>query len=543
MTRYCDPHPIDDSLEIHLKNTDELKKNISEIEETSNKTKLKENTFRRKNYILKSEICKQLQSLNSDDINPTNNYLNKYNAITNYFFNDDNFYQNKNDNSIDINNIDKEIRKNSPGEGFPKIHQNTIYFSNSNCMFELNNDKPNISKSNCKFDSKATTINQINNYVTNNIIKINNFYPNENDINLSNQNQNAQNISPITLIKDKFGCIMMKNKIISDPYYANEILFHQIKNNLKDLCSDNFGNYFLQSYLDIITFDNLNTFLNSINDNFTEICLSPYGTRIIQKIIDKITFTPILINKFVFILNNKDFNSICNSQYGNHVVQRFLSALHSSEYTNIIYNNIYKNFLLFSNNKHGVFIVQKCISEGNEIQRKIIYQLVVDYLFPLIENEFGNYLIQFILLNKKNIEQTFQEILPIILKIEDNIISLCFSKYSANVIEKCFEQSEDIIRNHILDYLFNNHSNRIIDIMFNKYGIYIIIKAVKSQNGKYKNKLINIFNKSCNEIKYIVNSSINNCKSIIKIIHKYRELDDIYKIIVNSIVNIPNKSK
>ena len=538
MTRYCDQNSTKDSIDSRLKNKESLKENIFQIEEKNNKENLKDNSFLGKNYILKSEICK-LQMLSSNDINSEKHYLNnKYNAIANYFFNNHIIYQNKNDDINDIKNIDEKIRQNSPGEDFPKIHQNTIYFCNSNNMLKSNNENPNKDNLNFNKDSKMATINQINNYVTNNIIKINNFYPNENDINLKIQNHNKVNINPITLIKDKFGCIMMKNKILSDPNYANEILFPQIKTNLKDLCCDNFGNYFLQSYLDIITFDNLNTFLNSLNDNFTEICLSPYGTRIIQKIIDKISFTPILINKFTFILNNKDFKTICNSQYGNHVVQRFLSALHSSEYTNIIYNNIYKNFLEFANNKHGVFIVQKCISEGNEIQRKIIYQLIVDYFFPVIENEFGNYLIQFILLNKKIMEQTFHEILPIILKLEENIINLCFSKYSANVIEKCFEQSENIIRNHILDFLFKYHSNRVIDIMFNKYGIYIIIKAIKSQNGKYKNNLINIFNNSSRELKYIINSNLSNCKSILKIIHKYKELDDVYKIIVNNIVNI-----
>ena len=538
MTRYCDQNSTKDSIDSRLKNIESLKENIFRIEEKNYKENLKNNSFLGKNYILKSEICK-LQMLSSNDINSEKHYLNnKYNAIANYFFNNHIIYQNKNDDINDIKDIDEKIRQNSPGEDFPKMHQNTIYFCNSNNMLKSNNENPNKDNLNFNKDSKMTTINQINNYVTNNIIKINNFYPNENDINLKIQNHNKVNINPITLIKDKFGCIMMKNKILSDPNYANEILFPQIKNNLKDLCCDNFGNYFLQSYLDIITFDNLNTFLNSLNDNFTEICLSPYGTRIIQKIIDKISFTPILINKFTFILNNKDFKTICNSQYGNHVVQRFLSALHSSEYTNIIYNNIYKNFLEFANNKHGVFIVQKCISEGNEIQRKIIYQLIVDYFFPVIENEFGNYLIQFILLNKKIMEQTFHEILPIILKLEENIINLCFSKYSANVIEKCFEQSENIIRNHILDFLFKYHSNRVIDIMFNKYGIYIIIKAIKSQNGKYKNNLINIFNNSSRELKYIINSNLSNCKSILKIIHKYKELDDVYKIIVNNIVNI-----
>ena len=538
MTRYCDQNSTKDSIDSRLKNIESLKENIFRIEEKNYKENLKNNSFLGKNYILKSEICK-LQMLSSNDINSEKHYLNnKYNAIANYFFNNHIIYQNKNDDINDIKNIDEKIRQNSPGEDFPKIHQNTIYFCNSNNMLKSNNENPNKDNLNFNKDSKMATINQINNYVTNNIIKINNFYPNENDINLKIQNHNKLNINPITLIKDKFGCIMMKNKILSDPNYANEILFPQIKTNLKDLCCDNFGNYFLQSYLDIITFDNLNTFLNSLNDNFTEICLSPYGTRIIQKIIDKISFTPILINKFTFILNNKDFKTICNSQYGNHVVQKFLSALHSSEYTNIIYNNIYKNFLEFANNKHGVFIVQKCISEGNEIQRKIIYQLIVDYFFPVIENEFGNYLIQFILLNKKIMEQTFHEILPIILKLEENIINLCFSKYSANVIEKCFEQSENIIRNHILDFLFKYHSNRVIDIMFNKYGIYIIIKAIKSQNGKYKNNLINIFNNSSRELKYIINSNLSNCKSILKIIHKYKELDDVYKIIVNNIVNI-----
>ena len=538
MTRYCDQNSTKDSIDSRLKNIESLKEDIFQIEEKNNKENLKDNSFLGKNYILKSEVCK-LQMLSSNYINSEKHYLNnKYNAIANYFFNNHIIYQNKNDDINDIKNIDEKIRQNSPGEDFPKIHQNTIYFCNSNNMLKSNYENPNKDNLNFNKDSKMTTINQINNYVTNNIIKINNFYPNENDINLNIQNHNKVNINPITLIKDKFGCIMMKNKILSDPNYANEILFPQIKTNLKDLCCDNFGNYFLQSYLDIITFDNLNTFLNSLNDNFTEICLSPYGTRIIQKIIDKIAFTPILINKFTFILNNKDFKTICNSQYGNHVVQRFLSALHSSEYTNIIYNNIYKNFLEFANNKHGVFIVQKCISEGNEIQRKIIYQLIVDYFFPVIENEFGNYLIQFILLNKKIMEQTFHEILPIILKLEENIINLCFSKYSANVIEKCFEQSENIIRNHILDFLFKYHSNRVINIMFNKYGIYIIIKAIKSQNGKYKNNLINIFNNSSRELKYIINSNLSNCKSILKIIHKYKELDDVYKIIVNNIVNI-----
>ena len=532
MTKYYEQNCANQSFEIYLKNEYELGKSIKEIGEKTIQENHKGYPFQGKNYVLKSEICKEiLHPINSVS---KKKYANKCNPMLNYFFNECSNHQTKtDDNPKDIQKQEEKIEQ-SPEVKESQNNQKNIAYNNFIYMQETKNENPNNNNLNYDYNSQSV-ISQINNYVSNNIMKINNYYISENDMNISSQNSNFQRINPILfLIKDKFGCIMMKNKILSDPNYANEILFHQIKNDLRDLCCDNFSNYFLQSFLDIINFDNLNSFLNSINNNLAEICISPHGTRVIQKIIDKISYTPILLNKFAFILNSKDFHIICNSQYGNHVVQKFLSTIHSSEYTNFIYNNICNNFLEFANNKHGVFIVQKCISEGNEIQRKIIYQYIVDNFFALIENEFGNYLIQFILLDKKNIEQKFHEILPIILKIEENIVSLCFSQYSANAIEKCFEQSENIVRNHILDFLFFNHSNRIIDIMFNKYGIYIILKAIKSQNGKYKSTLLNIISKSDNELKYIMNSNANNSKNILKIIHKYKELDDVYNLIVTS---------
>ena len=333
------------------------------------------------------------------------------------------------------------------------------------------------------------------------------------------------------MIKDKSGCMMMKNKILSDPSYANEILFPQIQNDLKDLCCDNFGNYFLQTFLDIITFDNLNKFLDLISKDFIEICTSSQGTRVIQKIIDKISFTPILINKFIYILNSKDFGLICKSQYGNHIIQKIILTFHSSEYTNFIYNYIFKNFFDITNSKHGVFIVQKCVSEGNKIQREKLYKLIFDNLIDIIKNEYGNYLIQFILSNNREIQQIFQEILPIIIKIEQNLIDLCMSKYSANVIEKCIESSDNIIRKHILDFLFNNHSNKIIDIFFNKFGFYVLLKASKTLNGIYKNKLIIAFNNNINNLKQILSFNLKKCKRIIKIVSNNKELEEIYAII------------
>ena len=84
----------------------------------------------------------------------------------------------------------------------------------------------------------------------------------------------------------------------------------------------------------------------------------------------------------------------------NHVIQKFILTFRSSEYTIFMCGCIYHNFIDIANSKHGVFIIQKCISEGHPIQREKICNLILFNLIDLIQNEFGNYVIQFILLNK-----------------------------------------------------------------------------------------------------------------------------------------------
>ena len=565
MTKICEGYPYNDLTEkdfllkrnkmILLSQNQQKDDNnillISKEKENEEKNeirgKLNKCVSSRKNFVLKSEICKDI--MDKEDTYSNKNNKIQCNALINYYYNTNIFQQNNNGDYTLINNFnsnEKVTQEEYNLSSDNNINKNVKDFNNNT---NLNNN--NINNSNNFNNGKTINANQINFPLVNNIyniIKTNNYYyyPNRVNMNINYTNNKSFN-SQVLIIKDKFGCMMLKNKILSDPNYANEILFPQIKQDLPDLCCDNFGNYFMQAFLDIISFDNLNKFLDLISKDFTSICTSPQGTRVIQKIVEKISFTPMLINKFIYILKNDYFGLICKSQYGNHIIQKFLLTFHSSEYTIFIYNYIYHNFIDISNSKHGVFIIQKCISEGNKIQREKLYNLINDDLSALIQNEYGNYLIQFILSNNINGQETFQEILPIITKIEKNLISLCMSKYSANVIEKCFENSDDIIRNHILDYLFNNYSNKIIDIFFNKYGIYALLKASKTQGGKYKNKLIDVFNNNSEYLKYKFDLNSRKFKKILKIVRNNRELEEIYKIIQDNLnsnqVEYHNKEK
>jgi hypothetical protein len=415
--------------------------------------------------------------------------------------------------------------------------QNDFFNPLNNLNNISNNNETNSSNNNNKKINNDSNLNN-NNIKTNNTYNtnINSLFPNKNFYEYSDEE--ILNLS-VMIIKDQFGCLFMQEKIKSNHQFANELLFPRIKYNLRELCCDNFANYFLQVMIDILSFDNINKFFDMTQNDFTEICISPHGTRVIQKIIDKISATPLLMNRFIYNLNSKDLGVIFKSPYGNHMIQKFLVSAHSSEYTNFIFNYIFNHFLDIANSKHGVCVIQKCVSEGDKKQRGKIYEFILKNFNNVINDQYGNYLIQYILIKIKA-EEKFQEILPIILKIEENIVDVCKSQFSANVIEKCFENSENIIREHILDSLIKNYSDKIIDILLDQYGIYVIQKALKLKNSIYRSKLIEIINDKEKILKNI-NFSDSKYKNVLKVINSHQELTEVFSKIIN--INNDNDDK
>ena len=82
-----------------------------------------------------------------------------------------------------------------------------------------------------------------------------------------------------------------------------------------------------------------------------------------------------------------------------------------------------------------------------------------------------------------------------------------------------------------MEYLLNNCWIKYW--IFNNHGIYVILKASITQNGKYKNKLISVFNENVDNLKKELTFNPKKCKKILKLTRKYRDLEDICKIIEN----------
>ena len=515
-----------DSIENKL-NLDFINNSSSIIDENSNNNQIEmKDTIKGKNN---NDI--NIQKDNFNNINNNNDF--SFPLSKNHIDNNNN-YMNFNLNNInDFSNINTLDNKNTIDNNFNNINnQYSFNFSNSinnNKLFNINDinnlkeiefNKDFLSElSNIDINKINIDISNINNYQ----IPNNYFIPNDtrniafNYIKYNNNGINSSGLPSgksfyeytndelvkyaIPLIKDQSGCRFLQEKLKTTKQFMEEKLFPSIQNNLSELGCDAFGNYFLQALIDIFSSQNLNLFLELIKDNFKNMCTNQHGTRVIQKIIDKVSNDENLSKKLEKILNTKDLGLIIKSPYGNHIVQKYLTCIHFKELTKFIYDYILLNFMNVAESKHGVCVIQKCVSEGEENQRGKLYDLILQNFDELIKDEFGNYLIQYILMNVKNKEK-FYEVSSIIKKIEDNLISICKFKFSANVIEKCLENGDNYIKEYLVGCILNRYKEHVIELLLDQYGIYIIQKGIKL-SAFYKNKFFEIINQKKNELNNI----------------------------------------
>ena len=515
-----------DSIENKL-NLDFINNSSSIIDENSNNNQIEmKDTIKGKNN---NDI--NIQKDNFNNINNNNdfsfplskNHIDNNNNYMNFNLNNINDFSNINtlDNKNNINNDFNNINNQYPFNFDNSINNNKIFNINDiNNIKEIEFNKDFLSElSNIDINKINIDISNINNYQ----IPNNYFIPNDtrniafNYIKYNNNGINSSGLPSgksfyeytndelvkyaIPLIKDQSGCRFLQEKLKTTKQFMEEKLFPSIQNNLSELGCDAFGNYFLQALIDIFSSQNLNLFLDLIKDNFKNMCTNQHGTRVIQKIIDKVSNDENLSKKLEKILNTKDLGLIIKSPYGNHIVQKFLTCIHFKELTKFIYDYILLNFMNVAESKHGVCVIQKCVSEGEENQRGKLYDLILQNFDELIKDEFGNYLIQYILMNVKNKEK-FYEVSSIIKKIEDNLISICKFKFSANVIEKCLENGDNYIKEYLVGCILNRYKEHVIELLLDQYGIYIIQKGIKL-SAFYKNKFFEIINEKKNELNNI----------------------------------------
>jgi hypothetical protein len=307
---------------------------------------------------------------------------------------------------------------------------------------------------------------------------------------------------------------------------VRNMFIRQVISRSHELMVDPHGNYFVQRALsffknngsvappdnddyDIGVDSNLSevvALLEHLGTTVGDISCNMHGTRAVQRIIDALAsveefelFCDLVANDLVALI--KDLN-------GNHSISRLLVSQSfmklgepeaSTQSTDAegdevrkekgqsvrkdVYHIVASNCVEICRNRQGCCIIQRCLQWAPEPFRTEIINAALLNSLKLVQDPFGNYVVQYILDLQQQLVQTNPKEAEtlnytnrIIRQILHNIASLSCNKFSSNVIEKCLKTASADVRQLLIDELTEPQS--LPKLLTDSFANYVIQTAI-----------------------------------------------------------------
>ncbi|KAF2855290.1 ARM repeat-containing protein [Plenodomus tracheiphilus IPT5] len=283
-----------------------------------------------------------------------------------------------------------------------------------------------------------------------------------------------------TLCKDQHGCRFLQKKLEDRNLEHIQIIFEETNPHVVELMTDPFGNYLCQKLLEFCNDEQRNILVRNASPAMVSIALNQHGTRALQKMIEYIS-TEEQTQTIIQALSGQVVDLIQDLN-GNHVIQKCLNHLKPVE-AQFIFDAVGEHCVTVGTHRHGCCVLQRCIDHAAGYQKIDLVRRITQNAFNLVQDPFGNYVVQYILdLSDPNFTT------PMCKSFEGKIAELSKQKFSSNVIEKCIRcanmDAKALMIHELLDL------EELEMLMRDQYGNYVIQTALEFAPGELALHLI-----------------------------------------------------
>ena len=343
----------------------------------------------------------------------------------------------------------------------------------------------------------------------------------------------SYNIFP--LAKDQAGCRFLQEKIEKDPIHTIEPFYKAILPYVLPLVKDPFGNYLIQKLFYYLSPEQIKKILEIITPTILDIGSNCHGTRVIQHLINFLSNRE-LVNYFLNSIKPYII-PLLKELNGTHIINKFIND--HPECADEVNKIIVESCSLLATHRHGCCILQKMLEGPDKRLKNNLITNLIENCFVLIIDQFGNYVIQSILLLNEHKSSS-----AIAMKICDNVPYYSKHRYSSNVIEKCFDFCGKKEKRKLIERISTPET--ISDLILDEHGNYVVQKALYYADSKEKEIILNIIKPLIPKIKVVPFGE----KLLLRLFSLYPQLNgDGYKIEDNTLSdyfvnnNYYNKSK
>lgn len=282
------------------------------------------------------------------------------------------------------------------------------------------------------------------------------------------------------LCKDQHGCRYLQRKLEDGNEEHIQAIFVETCPHIIELMTDPFGNYLCQKLFEHCNEDQRTTLINTAAPALATIALNQHGTRALQKMIEFV-HTASQVDTIIKSLSPRVVELVQDLN-GNHVVQKCLTRL-GAERSQFIYDAVGNYCVIVGTHRHGCCVLQRCIDHAQGFQRAQLISRITHCAFDLVQDPFGNYVVQYIL---DLDEAAFTK--PLCENFFGRVTALSKQKFSSNVIEKCLRTADmETKRLMIEEMLLGNELEKMLR---DSFANYVVQTAMEYADTQTKNRLV-----------------------------------------------------
>ncbi|KAJ7155945.1 armadillo-type protein [Mycena crocata] len=287
---------------------------------------------------------------------------------------------------------------------------------------------------------------------------------------------------------DQHGSRFIQTELTTATSEERQSVFDEIvPDNTLQLIQDVFGNYVIQKLFEHGTQAQKTVLAGTMEGHVVYLSSNLYGCRVVQKAIESIL--PDQQASFVRELEPHILRCVKDSN-GNHVIQKVIERV-SSERLGFVSSFIGHVYELASH-PFGCRVLQRCLQHLPDVQtRPLLDELLHNYTTNLMQDQFGNYVIQFILEHGRPEDRAL-----VISQLRGRLLYMARHKFASNVCEKALTFADSDARRLLIDEIMApspkpDGTTPIVTMMKDQYGNYVLQRALGVAEGDQKDALIN----------------------------------------------------
>lgn len=283
-----------------------------------------------------------------------------------------------------------------------------------------------------------------------------------------------------SMSKDQNGCRLLQEQLeYDDRKVLWQIIFQESLDHLPEMMVDPFGNYLFQKLIARADEWQRLAIVRAVCPHLMAAALNLHGTRSVQKVVEICANTKsehsneengMDLSELVVEALKDDAVRLCIDSNGNHVIQRALQYFQSKS-TQFIFDAVSRECTTVGTHRHGCCVLQRCLDAANTLQKKELIAQVENHAMKLMQDPYGNYVVQYVL-----DACTAEEAIGIMIKPLGHVFELSVQKFSSNVVEKCLEKAPERIRRRYVEELIG--CAKMQRLLQDQFANYVVQRAL-----------------------------------------------------------------